>query len=179
MNKFSHTEKDAWLWSRATHNDIEPIMDLMQTNYSQEILGVFTPNRTRMSYNLNHAITDMAYNTNRDLITVAKQNSRLIAWAWLDRGNYLAYSEEEIAGGEFIHLDLTLSIRNRIKLVAQVLEQWEAYCKIHQIPVLSNSSIRAEQTAFMRLHTQMGFTVNGSIAYKRITWDDNESTSNI
>ena len=73
-----------------------------------------------------------------------------------------------MAVGEFIHLDLNLTVRRRITLVAQVLEQWISWAEINQIPVLCSTSIREEQEAFMRLHDQYGFQRTGSFAYRRI-----------
>ena len=177
MNKYSYSHRDPWIWDRARHLDIPAICRLMRQNYEHEVTGIFTPDETLMSYNLSHAIIDTIYDARKDLISVARQGDTLVAWSWLGLGNYMRYSSEEIAGAEFIHVDLALSARQRLRLIAQTLEMWEAYCILHKIPVLSSSSIRNDHVAFMRLHEKMGFTVHGATSYKRITW--NESTSNI
>jgi hypothetical protein len=169
MGNYTYNQTTSeWTWSRPAAADIPTICDLMDQHYSCEIDSIFTPNKTRMQYHLHRSILGMSYGLKDDLISVAKMHGRLVAWSWITRGKYQPYANEEMAVGEFIHVDLALSPRKRVQLVAQVLEQWIAWCELHHIPVLSSTSIRQEQTAFMRLHDQFGFKRNGSFAYRRI-----------
>jgi len=169
MGKYTYNQTESeWTWSRPTHQDVDAIIALMVENFQREIANVFTANQTRMAYHLHDAILKQNYNLNTDLLGVAKIDNRLVAWHWLTRGKYQPYANEEMAVGEFIHLDLNLTVRRRITLVAQVLEQWISWAEINQIPVLCSTSIREEQEAFMRLHDQYGFQRTGSFAYRRI-----------
>lgn len=170
MSKYTYSQNDAWTWRPAIHTDVEAILDLVDQNYSQEIQGIFTPNRTRMAYHLHDAILDQSYRLNKGNLTVAedKATKQIIAWAWIVRGRYQVYADEEMAVAEFAHVDLALSARTKLTLVAQMLEQWIAWAHLHNIPVLSSTSIREDQAGFMRLHDQFGFTRRGSFAYKRI-----------
>lgn len=170
MNKYAISPTDAWQWSPAKHEDVEKILDLVAANYEFEIAGILEPNRPRMAYHLHRAVLQQIFEPNQILLTVAKDKTtdKIIAWAWLERGKFTVYAVEELATAEFAHVDLTLSMRQRITLIAQILEQWIFWCKCWNIPVLTSSSIRADQTAFMRLHEQFGFVVRGSIAYKKI-----------
>jgi len=170
MNKYAISYSDPWQWSPAQHTDVEGILDLVAANYQLEIDGILKPNRPRMAYHIHRELLKQTFEPNQVLITVAKDKTtgKVIAWAWLERGKYTVYAVEELATAEFAHVDLTLSLRQRITLVAQTLEQWIFWCKCWNIPVLTSSSIRADQTAFMRLHEQFGFVVRGSIAYKKI-----------
>jgi len=156
-------------WNRAIHTDVEHIMDMMQNFYRPEIAGIFTPSRTRMGYHLHRAILDQSYGVDEHCIGVARDESgRLIAWHWVTRGKHLPYANEEMAVGEFIHVDLSLSARQRARLCIESLEQWQGWCLLHGIPVLSSTSIREDQIGFMRLHDKLGFKRHGSFAYKRI-----------
>jgi len=155
-------------WRRATHADVESIIDLMESQYQTEIDSVFTPSRTRMGYHLHRSILEQSYNLNTELIGVATTNNQVIAWHWLTRGSYQPYSNDEMATGEFIHLDLTLPTRTRIRLCQEILEQWQAWCQINNIPILVSTSIREEHRAFMHIHKKMGFKVNGSFAIKKV-----------
>jgi len=170
MDKYAVTDADTWTWSTAQFEDVEAIMDLMEQQYQAEIESVLTPSRPRMAYSLHKALLQQVFEPNTVLIMVAKDktNNELQSWSWIHRGGYAPYSVDEMAVAEFIHTQLSLSPRTKIKLVAQVLLQWEAWCKTNQIPVISSTSIRADQTAFMRLHERFGYSVRGSIAYKRI-----------
>jgi hypothetical protein len=63
---------------------------------------------------------------------------------------------------------MSLSVRSRIRLVREMIEQWELWCRCSGIGVLVSSTIRQDQTGFLRLHEQAGFTIRGSMAFKRI-----------
>ena len=159
----------AHTWNRAIHTDVEDIVKMSQGFYQSEIDKIFTPSPTRMGYHLHQAILNQSYGVNDHIIGVARDESgRLVAWHWASRGKHLPYADEEMAVGEFIHVDLNQRARDRIQLCIECLEQWIAWCMLHNIPVLCSTSIREEQTAFMRLHDQLGFKRNGSIAYKKI-----------
>ena len=170
MGNYNISSNDSWIWSKATFTDVEDILDLVAQNYQHEILGFMEPNRPRMAYHIHKALLQQVFEEHSVLITIArdKQTQKLLAWAWLERGKYTVYAVEELATAEFAHVDLTLSLRTKVKLVAQILESWITWCEAWRIPVLTSSSIRSDQTAFMRLHEQYGFIIRGSIAYRKI-----------
>lgn len=169
MNRFSYDDEDPWTWLRAGHEHVPGIVDLVDTNYSGEIESViFTKNPARLHYHLHQAVLDQQYNLNTQLVMVAVQQDRIQAWSWITRGSYTVYADQEMATAEFAHVDLTLPPRPRIRLLSQIIEQWQAWCWINQIPVLCSTSIRSEHGAFMRLHEQQGFQVRGTCAYKKI-----------
>ena len=173
MGKYDISPDDAWVWSRAGHLDVENILDLIAQNYQHEINGFMLPNRPRLAYHLHKTILQQTFENWQVLITIAKhkETQNVMAWSWLERGKYTVYAIEEMAAAEFAHVDLALSNRVKIKLLAQILEQWIEWCTVLKIPVLTSSSIRDDQTAFMRLHEQFGFIIRGSIAYRKIDLD--------
>ena len=171
MGNYTYTPKDPWRWHRAEIKDIPEIVELVDTYYSAEIHNViFKKNASRFNYHLQRAVLDQLYNLPTQNISIARDvnTDRLIAWAWIERGKYMVYADEEIAVAEFAHVALDLPVRSRIRLLAQTLEIWIAWAEINQIPVLCSTSIRTDQTAFMRLHEQFGFVVRGSYAYRKI-----------
>lgn len=175
MDKYKISHSDSWTWSKAGHQDVEDILDLVAQNYQDEINGILIPSRSRMAYHLHKSILQQTFDPHQVLITQArhKETHKLLAWAWLERGKFTVYALEELATAEFIHVDLTTTARQRITLIAQTLQQWIDWCKAWRIPVLTSSSIRDDQRAFMRLHEQFGFVVRGSIAYYKVPVDDN------
>jgi hypothetical protein len=171
MGNYTYTKNDPWIWTRATAMDVPKIVQLVDQNYSQEIDSViFKKNPTRLSYHLHKSILDISYGINNELINIATDpdTKKLLAWGWVTRGKYTVYADEEMAVAEFAHVDLSLSIRTKIKLIAQILEQWRSWCEINSIPVLCSTSIREDQAGFMRLHDQYGFVRRGSFAYLKI-----------
>jgi hypothetical protein len=171
MGKYTHTKNDSWSWTLATPQDVPDIVKLVDTNYSQEIEDIiFTKNPTRLHYHLHKAIVDQVYGLSIQNISIArdKDSQKLLAWAWIERGKYTVYSDEEMAVAEFSHVDLELPLRTRMTLVAQTLEIWISWCELNNIPVLCSTSIREDQAGFMRLHDQFGFVRRGSFAYRKI-----------
>ena len=171
MGKYTHSIADSWSWSLAMPQDVPDIVRLVDTNYSQEIEDViFTKNPTRLHYHLHRAIVDQVYGLNTQNISIArdKDSQKLLAWAWIERGKYTVYSDEEMAVAEFAHVDLELPLRTRMTLTAQTLEIWISWCELNNIPVLCSTTIREDQKGFMRLHDQFGFVRRGSFAYRKI-----------
>ena len=39
MTRYTVSDTDAWSWFKATHEDVEEILDLVAANYQHEILG--------------------------------------------------------------------------------------------------------------------------------------------
>jgi len=123
-----------------------------------------------MAYHLHKAILQQTFEVNQLLISQArdKETNKLLAWAWLERGKYTVYAHDEMATAEFAHIDLSLPTTSRVRIMAQILQQWILWCQVYSIPVLVSTTIRADQSGFIRLHEAMGFKIRGSFAYKRI-----------
>jgi hypothetical protein len=171
MDRYLPSARDTWAWRPAQARDVPDIVELVDTNYSGEIEDViFTKNPTRLHYSLHKAILEMTYAPSQQLINVARDlnTDELVAWGWIERGKYTVYSDEEMGCAEFAHVDLSLPLRTKMTLVAQILMSWIMWCQINHIPVLTSSTMRRDQTGFMRLHDQFGFVRRGSVAYRRI-----------
>jgi len=170
MATYIHNATDPWTWRTAGHEDVPDILDLVALNYQNEITGILTADRPRMAMHLHKAILNQIFEPHSNLVSVCRNNAtnELLAWGWLERGKYTVYAPEEMSCAEFLHLDLGLSARNKITLVAQMLNIWQDWTRQMNIPVMVSTSIRTEQGAFMRLHEKLGFTLRGSFAYKRI-----------
>ena len=170
MATYQHSQTDTWAWTLAGHQDVEDILNLVAANYQEEITGILTRSRPRMAFYLHKAILHQIFEPGSNLINICRDKSTdaLLAWSWLERGKYTCFAPEEMACGEFLHMALEQSVRTRLTLTAQCLHLWETWTREHGIPVITSTSIRAEQRGFMRLHEQLGYSVRGSIAYKRI-----------
>jgi len=46
---------------------------------------------------------------------------------------------------------------------------WEVWAQACEVPIIFSSTVRGEQDTFLELHRQAGYTVRGSVAYKRVT----------
>jgi hypothetical protein len=168
LEKYQPSPKDTWTWRQAGLQDIDQMVTMAVNLFQVEIEDVFTPDPDMLAKNIAIAVIKQKFNPIEEQIIVAVEGDRVIAWAWIVRGVYVNYAKEEMADARIAHLDLDMPARKRITLLAQILQQWELWCKICSIPVLSSSTIRSDQGAFLHLHREAGFTVRGSISYKRI-----------
>jgi len=173
MNRqqLEYNQDDSWVWLRAQHEDVESIVAIAQQYYQQDIDSILTPNPTRLAYHLHRAIVNQTFHGDQEFVTVAKDKTsgRILAWAWLERGKYTPYANEEMAVAEFLHTQLDLPLRTRIRLSGQIFDSWIYWCQANAIPVLCSTSIRDDQKGFMRLHDVYDFKRKGSFAYLRTT----------
>ena len=169
MSKFTHTDSDPWSWSRPTHPDVPAIVELSDRVDVVDIQGLLTKNPTRLHYFLHKAIVDIGYGVGPVMISVAKDRitDQVLAWSYLERGKYMTYADEEMAFAENCTVDTALSTRTRVRLTAQIIEQWIAFCELKHIPVLVSNTFRHNQTGYLHLHEQYGFEMRGSVGYRR------------
>jgi len=170
MSKYTYTESDPWIWTQPEHRDVPEIVELSDRVDVIDIAGIFTKNPTRLHYYLHKNIIDRTYGVEQVQLTMARhrETNQVVAWSYLERGKFMTYAEEEMAFAENCTVDTDLPARDRVKLTAQIIEIWIAWCHLKGVPVLVSNTFRHKQSGFMRLHEQAGFEVRGSVAYKRI-----------
>jgi len=170
MLEFKINESTPWAWAWAEHINVPQIVELAQSNFQQEMDHIFHIDPDYYAWQVDRAVTNQSHNLAAEqiLIAVDKFNGQLLCYAWIGRGSHIPFSQDEVAEAKMLHLDLALGVRQRMVLCAQAISHWQTWAEACDIPVLISSSIRGEQRGFMRLHEKMGFTVRGSIAYKRL-----------
>jgi hypothetical protein len=170
LEKYAPSAKDSWTWNLANFTHVIPITIMANEQYRNEVEGIFTQDVCRMARHVDLAVTEQRHILTQQQLIVAEHNvsKHLLAYAWIARGGYTPYAQEEMAEAKFAHIDLTLPITSRVRIMAQILQQWHLWCEICGIPVLVSSTIREDQSGFLKLHDQAGFKRRGSIAYKRI-----------
>jgi len=170
LERYAPNARDTWTWRLAEFSDVVPITIMANEIYGAEVDGIFTQDTRRMAYHVDMAVTRQRYYLTQEQLIVAehKESKHLLAYAWISRGGTTPYAEEEMAEAKFAHIDLSLPVVTRVKLMAQILQQWTLWCQICGIPVLVSTTIREDQTGFLKLHDQAGFRRRGSFAYLRI-----------
>jgi hypothetical protein len=170
LERYAPGPRDTWHWRLAEFADVIPITIMANEIYGSEVDGIFTQDTRRMAYHVDMAVTTQRYYLNKEQLIVAEDpvSKHLLAYAWIARGGYTPYATEEIAEAKFAHIDLSLPVVTRVRLMAQILQQWTLWCQICGIPVLVSTTIREDQTGFLKLHDQAGFKRRGSFAYLRI-----------
>lgn len=188
-----------WSLAHPLH-DVEDIVELADTVFGSEVDGVLKRDRNVFRHRLTTAATEQLFNKGREFLAVCRTKQeykkvvvdgfvdhicaepRLLAYCWFDRGGYTTYSNEEISNAKFHHVDLSLPLKTRVRLINQMIDQHILWANAWGVPIICSTSIRAEHDGFMRIHEKRGFVVNGSYAWIRTEKAMellNEQTSNV
>jgi hypothetical protein len=143
---------------------------MAQVDYGMETDTIFANEPLEYSRNVMLAIVNQFYNPRKELFSVARDafTDQLLGYTWAVRGERAPWSSEEMVSVRMAHVRRDLSARNRVKLVAQMLRMWEVWAAACEVKIICSSTVRGDQTAFLKLHAQAGYSVRGSICYKRL-----------
>ena len=176
-----------WEWSLAHPlHDVEDIVHLADHTYSVNMHGIMDRDPAVFRHRVTVATTEQLFNKGKELIAVCRGPNQvvplydanmmlmghdtvrpLLGFCWFDRGGYTTYSNEEISNAKFHHVDLSLPVRTRIRLIDEMIDQHILWAAKYGVPVVCSTSIRSDYEGFMKIHKRRGFTVNGSYAWIR------------
>jgi hypothetical protein len=148
-------------------DDVDDIVEMADGIFGHEADGILTRDRNVFRKHVTIAATVQLFDKGREFLAVCRDVDTLVAYCWFDRGGYTTYANEEISNAKFHHLDLSLSVRTRVRLLNEMIDQHILWASSWGIPVICSTSIRAEHDGFMKIHKKRGFTVNGSYAWGR------------
>lgn len=158
-----------YTWQLALGQDIDDIVKMAETHFQTEIDQIFTPDPVAYSRNMTFAVVNQFYQPGTELVSVARDpNNSLMAYTWAKRGERACWSDDEMVTVRMAHVDLKLSARLRVKLVSDMMDQWERFAVYCGVPILCSTTMRADQLGFLRLHERKGYSVRGSFAYKKV-----------
>lgn len=171
LNRYAHTVEDPWRWRPATGPDTEAIVAMAQSHFGLETDQIFENDPIEYSRNVLIATVNQFYNPKRELISVAvhTDTQQILAYTWAERGQRAPWSSEELVAVKIAHVNLKLSNRARIHLLAQMIRMWEVWARACDVKIICSVSVRGEQRGFMHLHELAGYSVRGSVAYKRLS----------
>lgn len=169
-----------WSLAHPLH-DVEDIVEMADSVFGHEADGILTRSRDVFTHRVTVATTEQLFNKGREFIAVCRDGgethwdgediivpeNKLLGFCWFDRGGYTTYSNEEISNAKFHHLDLSLPVRTRVRILNEMIDQHILWAHTWGIPVVCSTSIRSDHDGFMKIHKKRGFTVNGSYAWIR------------
>lgn len=159
-----------YTWRPATGNDVVNIVTMAESHFQTEIDSVFTPDPTAYARNITLAVVTQFYQPTSELISVAETaDQRLLAYTWAKAAQRSPWSDDDMVNVCMAHVDLALSPRLRLGLVTDMLNIWEQFAHYAQQPIICSTTVRGDQSAFLKLHARHGYSVRGSHAYKRIS----------
>ena len=173
-----------WSLAHPLH-DVEDMVELSDSFFGAEADGIVSRSRAVFRHRLTVACTEQLFNKSREFIAVCRStpvetslvgintetpvtlSGDLLGFCWFDRGGYTSYSNDEISNAKMHHLDLSLPVRTRVRLVNEMIDQHILWAHTWGVPVVCSTSIRSDHEGFMKIHKKRGFTVNGSYAWIR------------
>ena len=157
-------------WRPADGTDIDDIVKMAEAHFQQEIDQIFKPEPIAYSRNMTFAVVNQYYLPHTELVSVARDDSnRLLAYTWAKRGERACWSDDEMVVVRMAHVDLTLSPRERVRLVTDMMDLWERFTLFCAVPILCSTTMRGDQSAFLKMHSRRGYDVRGSFAYKKVS----------
>lgn len=162
--------KSTWHWRSAAGPDVQHIVAMAQRHFETEIDQVFEPDPIVYARNITQAVVNQFYNPGSELIQVAQccQSDRVLGYVWASRGERAAWSDQEMVMVRMVHVDLDLGVRQRIRMITEMIEIWETWAQRYHIEIVCSTTMRHDQTAFLRIHSRCGYDVRGSYCYKKV-----------
>ena len=157
-----------YTWTYMGPSDSNDLMALsLQVEFEVNTIFKFNPNV--LAHNIVLGLVNQFYTGHSDLIVGVRDDSgKLMAYTWAKNGDSTMWSTEKVMNIAMAHVDPTLSSRTRIKLLQDMLEIWERFAQISNTPIIASSTLRHEQTAFLKLHQRAGYIIRGSSAYLQV-----------
>ena len=168
-----------WTWDRAAGTDVVPIMDLTREYFRCEATDIWTIDEQWFGSNLTTDIVRQFFNPGTALVAVARaEDQRLLAYVWAERGVKTPWSSEEMIAIKIVHIDLSLSARDRVRLVNEMIDIWELWAHSIGVKIVCSSTMRGQQDGFLRIHQRRGYDCRGSICYRRLSEQPGQQSTN-
>lgn len=153
-------------WRTATFTDFEQL-SRMSYQIAHEVDDIFAVSQRVGEYHLLTDLTNQHYNPASALVLVNDAGGQIQAFTWA-RVETMLWSNDKMLMMRIVEVDPALSLRTRFRLLDEMMESWEIYCKQHSVPIICSTTIRAEQQGFLRLHQRRGYSIRGGWCYKRV-----------
>jgi hypothetical protein len=157
-----------YTWMPATGSDVPDIVNMAEQHFQTEIDTIFAPEPITYSRNITHAVINQFYQPKSELVRIARDDTgRMVAYTWA-RIECTHWSDDRMVMVQMAHTDLALPVRDRIRLVLGMMAEWEIFARDADISVVCSTTVRRDQSGFLRLHKRLGYDVRGSFAYKKL-----------
>lgn len=159
-----------YIWKPADGTYIEPIVKMAESHFQSEIDTIFQPEPITYSRNISLAIVNQFYLPTTSLVAVCVDDTnKLLAYTWASSTERAPWSDDCMVVIRMAHVDLSVPVKTRIKLVNDMFPIWENFAKLANVPIICSTTMRKDQSGFLKLHERQGYDVRGSYAYKKIS----------
>lgn len=165
---YDYNHSNDWIWNLADFNDLPDLINATIDYVDNDLPYGYKTEHQVLLYNLHLAILQQHHDLS-SLICVArnKTNNKIMAYGYISKSKVI-YSSEPISTVEMAVVDYSESIKNRIKLLAQMAKIFENYCILTKQSVLVVNTIKTDQSGFLKLYHKLGYDIRGSFAFKNM-----------
>lgn len=155
-------------WKLANGADVADIVHMAQSHFQQEIDTIFTPDPVAYSRNITLAVVNQFYLPTTESVSIARSDSgQLLAYTWATSNQRAPWSDDNMVAVRMAHVAMDLTSKQRVGLVKDMMQIWEDFARFANTPIICSTTMRKDQTAFLKLHERNGYDIRGSYAYKR------------
>jgi hypothetical protein len=141
---------------------------MAEQDFESEIDEIFQPDPVAYARNITQAVVTQFYQPTQSLLLTARDlKDHLVAYTWAHPES-APWSDDRMATVKMAHVDMSLSGRDRIRLVQEMIGFWEVWAVESGHPIVCSTTMRRDTTGFLRIHAARGYDVRGSIAYRRV-----------
>lgn len=157
-------------WQPASGQDVQDITELSREHFVGEVSDIFDIDPIWFQQQLTVSIVQQFFDPSSSFVWILRDpdTQRLLAYTWLERGQRTVWSRDEMVVVKMAHVLMTLSTRQRVAIMQDMLVLWRAWAANTGVPIIASTTVRHESQAFLRLHQRAGFTIQGSVAYLRL-----------
>jgi hypothetical protein len=157
-----------YTWSKAQGTDVSDIVSITQQQVEHEANTIWRTDPHVFAYNVAMTVVTQMYNPWGALLMVGKDDvGKIIAYFWAMRGEHTVWSSDEMVTIRLVHVDQGLPVKDRIRLIQDMIALWEVWAIEIKAPVICSSTVRNDQAGFLHIHERQGYVIRGSTAYKR------------
>lgn len=156
-------------WRPAAGTDVEAIMNLTREYFRREADTIWHIDEQHFASMLTQDIVRQFFNPGTALVAVCEDDCKqLLGYVWAERGQRTVWSSEEMIAIKIVHLRMTLTARERVRIINEMMDIWELWAQSIGVAIVCSSTMRGDQAGFIRLHQRRGYDCRGSICYRRL-----------
>lgn len=157
-----------YTWRPATGTDIKDIINISYP-FLFEVESIWSIDEIAFTRNLTLAVVNQFFAPTTELLSVCvDEKNNVIAYTWAKKGETAHWSNEEMLVIKLAHIAIDLPNKIKIQLIKDMLHMWEAFATLAQVNIICSTTMRNNQSAFLKLHQRQGYIVRGSTAYKKL-----------
>ena len=162
-------EMTQYTWRPIQSPDIEQVSKLAISQLTSEIDEIFNVDQNECNYSITTSVVNQFFSPLTEIFSVAvDKDNNIVAFTSATTSEKSLWSHDKILTIKIAHVDKNLPKRQAITLINDMFKIWENFAKLSHSNIILSNTMRKNQSTFLKLHSQNGYVVRGSFAYKKL-----------